>query len=164
MFGNLHVSAQTSSSNFNTKAPSWNLFCSQTQTLTREKEEIKDSVQKELDNKTDELTDPPKLELGNTLINLLGAEADDFLENKFVNKKEQEDAVLELVKEEYNFNFEFWEFIDFLLSDRGQNLMANNSISMHIESGNISYQNFNTNENICNFILAQQDKTKSTNT
>ena len=63
-----------------------------------------DSVQKELDNKTDELTDPPKLELGNTLINLLGAEADDFLENKFVNKKEQEDAVLELVKEEYNFD------------------------------------------------------------
>lgn len=113
-----------------------------------------DSVQKELDNKTDELTDPPKLELGNTLINLLGAEADDFLENKFVNKKEQEDAVLELVKEEYNFNFEFWEFIDFLLSDRGLNLMANNSISIHIESANISYQNFNTNENIYNFILA----------
>lgn len=56
------------------------------------------------------------------------------------------------------------EFIDFLLSDRGQNLMANNSISIHIESGNISYQNFNTNENIYNFILAQQDKTKSTNT
>lgn len=78
MFGNLHVSAQTSSSNFNTKAPSWNLFCSQTQTLTREKEEIKDSVQKELDNKTVELADPPKLELGNKLINLLGAEADDF--------------------------------------------------------------------------------------
>lgn len=154
MFGNLHVPAQTSSSNFNTKAPSWNLFRSQTQTLTREKEEIKDSVQKELDNKTDELTDPPKLELGNTLINLLGAEADDFLENKFVNKKEQEDAVLELVKEEYNFNFEFWEFIDFLLSDRGLNLMANNSISIHIESANISYQNFNTNENIYNFILA----------
>lgn len=154
MFGNLHVPAQTSSSNFNTKAPSWNLFRSQTQTLTREKEEIKDSVQKELDNKTDELTDPPKLELGNTLINLLGAEADDFLENKFVNKKEQEDAVLELVKEEYNFNFEFWEFIDFLSSDRGQNLMANNSISIHIESANISYQNFNTNENIYNFILA----------
>lgn len=154
MFGNLHVPAQTSSSNFNTKAPSWNLFRSQTQTLTREKEEIKDSVQKELDNKTDELTDPPKLEPGNTLINLLGAEADDFLENKFVNKKEQEDAVLELVKEEYNFNFEFWEFIDFLLSDRGQNLMANNSISIHIESANISYQNFNTNENIYNFILA----------
>ena len=88
------------------------------------------------------------------LINLLGAEADDFLENKFVNKKEQEDAVLELVKEEYNLNFEFWEFIDFLLSDRGQNLMANNSISIHIESANISYQNFNTNENIYNFILA----------
>ena len=39
--------------------------------------------------------------------------------------------------------------------------MANNSISIHIESGNISYQNFNTNENIYNFILAQLDKTKA---
>ena len=39
--------------------------------------------------------------------------------------------------------------------------MTNNSLSIHIESGNILYQNFNTNENFYNFLLAQQDETKA---
>ena len=39
--------------------------------------------------------------------------------------------------------------------------MANNSLSIHIETGNIFYQNFNTNENFCSFLLAQQDETKA---
>ena len=39
------------------------------------------------------------------------------------------------------------EFIAFLLSDLGQNLMTNNSLSIHIENGDIFYQNFNTGEN-----------------
>ena len=30
-----------------------------------------------------------------------------------------------------------WEFIAFLVSDEGQNGMANNSLSIHVESGNI---------------------------
>ena len=38
--------------------------------------------------------------------------------------------------------------------------MTNNSLSIHIESGNTFYQNFNTNENFYNFLLAQQDGTK----
>ena len=37
--------------------------------------------------------------------------------------------------------------------------MTNNNLFIHIESGNIFYQNFNTNE-MCSFLLAQQDKTK----
>ena len=37
------------------------------------------------------------------------------------------------------------EFIAFLVSDEGQNVMANNNLSIHLESGNIFYQNFNTN-------------------
>ena len=49
------------------------------------------------------------------------------------------------------------EFIEFLLSDLGQNLMMNNSLSIYTESGNIFYQNFNTNENFYNFILTRQD-------
>ena len=49
------------------------------------------------------------------------------------------------------------EFITFLLSNQEQNLMANNSLSIHIESGDIFYENFNTGENFYNFILAQQD-------
>ena len=39
------------------------------------------------------------------------------------------------------------EFVLFSCSNRGQNIMTNNSRSIHIESGSIFYQNFNTNEN-----------------
>ena len=48
-------------------------------------------------------------------------------------------------------------FIAFLLSDQGQNLMTNNNLSIHIESGDIFYQNFNTGENFYNFLMAQQN-------
>ena len=58
-----------------------------TQTLTREREEIKDGVQKELDNKIYELpNEPPRLELGDGLANLLGPQAGDILDEKFIKK------------------------------------------------------------------------------
>ena len=38
------------------------------------------------------------------MLNLLSVETDDILEQKFVNKKQQEDAVLEQIKKEYNFD------------------------------------------------------------
>ena len=50
------------------------------------------------------MPDPPKLELGDGLLNTLGVKADDILEQKFVNQKQQEDAVLEQIKEEHNFD------------------------------------------------------------
>ena len=53
------------------------------------------------------------------------------------------------------------EFIYFLCLENGQNIMTNNSLSIHIESGNIFYQNFNTNENFYGFLLAQQDEPKA---
>ena len=40
--------------------------------------------------------------------------------------------------------------------------MTNNNLSIRIESGNISYQNFNTNEIFYSFLLAQQDDAKAT--
>ena len=52
------------------------------------------------------------------------------------------------------------EFIAFLISGIGQN-MTNNSLSIHIESGNNFYHNLNTNENFCSFFLAQEDDTKA---
>ena len=52
------------------------------------------------------------------------------------------------------------EFISFLCSETGQNIMTNNSLSIHIESGDIFYQNFNTNENFYSFLLVQQDLSK----
>ena len=79
----------------------------QKQTLTREKEWEKvaqGSVQQELDDAIYELPDPPKLELGNGLLNLLDVEANDILEQTFFNKKQQEDAVLKQIKKDYNFN------------------------------------------------------------
>ena len=39
--------------------------------------------------------------------------------------------------------------------------MKNNSLSIHVESVNTFYQNFNKNESFCSFFLAQQDETKS---
>ena len=78
--------------------PSNNLYGSQTQTLTREKEEIQNAVQKDLDDKIYELPDdPPKLELGDGQANILGPEAEDILDEGFINKKELEDEVLEKI-------------------------------------------------------------------
>ena len=104
-FGNFHIRAHLSSVNFNnTQGLSGNSFGSKTQVLEREKEKVQDSVQKELDDTIYELPDPPKLELGDGLLNLLGVQADDILEQNFVNQKQQEDAVLEQIKEEDSFD------------------------------------------------------------
>ena len=55
------------------------------------------------------------------------------------------------------------EFFAFFIFDIGQNMMTNNSLSIHIESRNIFYQNSNTNENFYSFLLAQQAEKKSNN-
>ena len=60
----------------------------------------------------------------------------------------------------------FWDLMMKILdlsicSDRGQNIVTNNSLSIYVESGNIIYQNFNTNENFYSFLLVTQDETKS---
>ena len=105
---------------------------------------------------------------------MLGAKADNILDEKFVYKKKQKDEVLENFKE-YGFeeikdafdegsvpnqlNFFYVgqnetfthavnflslsnnnrEFIAFLIFDAGQNIRTNNSLSIHIEFGNIFY-------------------------
>ena len=51
------------------------------------------------------------------------------------------------------------EFVSFCL-DMGQNMMTDSNLLIHIESGNIFNDNFNTNENFYNFLLVQQDETK----
>ena len=52
------------------------------------------------------------------------------------------------------------EFASFLWSDMGQNIMTNNSLLIHIETGDIFYNDFNTKGNFYNFLLAQQDELK----
>ena len=73
-------------------------------TNIKQKTRKKNNIQKELDDKIYELPDdPPKLELGDGLINVLGAQPDDILDGKFVNKKKQEDEARKNFKEEYGF-------------------------------------------------------------
>ena len=56
-----------------------NLYGSQTQTLTREKEKTKNTVQKELDDKIYEMSnDPPKHQLRHGLANILEPEEEEF--------------------------------------------------------------------------------------
>ena len=41
-----------------------------------------------------------------------------------------------------------------------QNMITDNSSLIHMEGGNIFYDNFNTNEDFYNFLLVQEDRTK----
>ena len=47
-----------------------------------------------------------------------------------------------------------------LVLNKEHKLFLNNSLSVHFESRNIFYDNFNTNESFYDFLLAQQDKSK----
>ena len=53
-------------------------------------------------------------------------------------------------------------FIDFLCSPAGEQMMQENSMSIHLESGNLFYYNFNTQENFYDFLLNQYNKNKLT--
>ena len=52
------------------------------------------------------------------------------------------------------------EFIDFLCSPKGEEIMQENSLSIHLKTGNIFYDNFNTQESFYDFLLNQQDENK----
>ena len=49
------------------------------------------------------------------------------------------------------------EFSAFLLSDLGRKTMTENKLSIHVESGDIFYDNHNTGENFYNFLFSQQN-------
>ena len=49
------------------------------------------------------------------------------------------------------------EFAAFLLSHLGLKTMTQNKLSIHVESGEIFYDNHNTGENFYNFLLSQQN-------
>ena len=52
------------------------------------------------------------------------------------------------------------EFIDFLCLLKGEEIMQENSISIHLEKENIFDDNFNTQESFYNFLLNQQHQNK----
>ena len=43
------------------------------------------------------------------------------------------------------------------MSDEGRRLMTQNKLSIHVETGDIFYNNHNTEENFYNFLLLQQN-------
>ena len=49
------------------------------------------------------------------------------------------------------------EFCAFLLSDPGRKTMTENKLSIHVESGDIFYDNHNTSENFYSFLLSQRN-------
>ena len=51
-------------------------------------------------------------------------------------------------------------FLDFLWSDYFAEIMRQNQLSIHIESGNLYYKSLNTGESIYNFILKQQGESR----
>ena len=79
--------------------PTNSLLGSQTQTLTRRKEETKDKVLEQLDEKIYKLPDPPKFQLGDGLANVLSAEAEYILGDSFINSKRLEEDALQNIKE-----------------------------------------------------------------
>ena len=50
------------------------------------------------------------------------------------------------------------EFAAFLLSDLGRQTMTQNRLSIHVESGDVFYNNHNTGENFYSFLLSQQNE------
>ena len=63
------------------------LFGSQVLTKAKEEKTKDNKILGEIDDKIYEIPDLPKLELGDDLANILGAEAEDILKKKFVNSK-----------------------------------------------------------------------------
>ena len=49
------------------------------------------------------------------------------------------------------------EFASFLLSDLARKTMTQNKLSIHVESGDVFYDNHNTEENVYSFLLSQQN-------
>ena len=51
-------------------------------------------------------------------------------------------------------------FLEYLTTDYGSEVLAKNKMKIHLETGNIYYNNKNMQERIYDFLLAQQDETK----
>ena len=52
------------------------------------------------------------------------------------------------------------QFVDFLQSDYCKEILQSNDLKIHIETGNIYYQDTDTNESIFEFMKIQQDTSK----
>ena len=65
-----------------------------------------------------------------------------------------------LVRSQLGLNKDNENFIDFLPSDIASQVFRENMLLIHIKTGNILYENFNTSKSRYSFSLNQQDETK----
>ena len=126
---NFYIPVQTSSFHRTHGAsghpPTDNVFGSQTATLNREK--VKESITEtkiDIDDSLYELPENSEFELGDGLIENLGTVAGDLLETENITKQE-EDVVLEQIKEEYGFEDIKNVFDDDFVPDNGKTLQQN---------------------------------------
>ena len=52
------------------------------------------------------------------------------------------------------------QFVEFLQSDYCKEILQSNDVKIHIETGNIYYQDTDTNKSIFEFVKNQQDASK----
>ena len=92
--------------NFTPTEPKPSLFGSQIMTMTKPpKEKVKEEkVIDKIDTAIYELPDPPKIEIGDPLLNVLTTEAEGILEDDYVNDKVIQEKTIEQIKDEYNFD------------------------------------------------------------
>ena len=64
----------------------------------------KEKIIDEIDNAIYKMCDPPKIELGYSLLNVLTTKAEDILADNFVNDKATEEKTIEQLKDEYKFD------------------------------------------------------------
>ena len=121
--------------------------------MTKTKPE-KEQILEDIDTAIYEVPVPPKIEIGDPLLSFLSTDAEIILTADYENPEELQDRAIEQIREEYKFD----EMKDAFYM--GQNIMTNNSLSIHMETRDIFYNDFNTKENFYNFLLAQQDELK----
>ena len=74
------------------------------------------------------------------------------------NKK---DLVLQKMRKNVgNLSKASLEFLEYLSSDYGKELLQKNKLKVHVESWEIFHDNVNTGENVYNFFSNQEDETK----
>ena len=120
-------------------------------TLDNEDFEIKQGIKKQKDDEINEELDLTRLkdEIGDGEI---PKEIEFYFGGKNCN--------FFLMCSQLGLNKDNENFIDFLSSDIGLQIFRENMFSIYIETGNIFYDHYNTNESIYSFLLNQHDETK----
>ena len=108
----------------------------QTVALTRQKQNIvapQDNISLQIDDTIYELPEQPDLELANGLIEPIGVEANDLVDTNIITKEEENDPILEQIKQDYNLmklkmhwmRQLFMKVLNFFYSGENENFVRN---------------------------------------